>query len=170
MNFLCFGSCVIFHHNVLTIPLLWNTFLHFVVCKISKEHKRNLSSLSNNRLITKEMPLALRNWSVQRHCSSQHYRWAKTQTRSHATVVWSKGRCFLSEHSGPPVCLGRESLPWPALFQLLKRLGHGWVWGSWPIGSFLLVPCFPFVLQLLNPTGKGSTAQSSHTTLTSSAY
>lgn len=119
-----FGSCIIVHHNVLTIPLLWNIFLHLVVCKIWKEHKRrNLSSLSNNSFITKEMPLSLRNCSVQRHCPSQDYRWAKPQIRSHITMVCFEVRRFLSEHSGPPVCLGRESISWASLAPATKESG-----------------------------------------------
>lgn len=111
--------------------------------------------MSNNSLITKEMPLSLRNCSVQRHCPSQHYRWANPQIRSHATMVWSESRCFLSEHSEPPACLERERLPWVSLASAAKQVGPRLSLGL--IVSWFFSPgtLFSFCTPVAKPHRKG---------------
>lgn len=84
-----------------------------LVCKIWKVHKNIREEVSHlchtTTSLQREMPVSPRNCIV--HCS----RWAKPQIGSRATVVWSEGRHFPSEHSGAPVCLRRESVLWTSL-------------------------------------------------------
>ena len=135
-----FGSCVIFHHNVSTIPLLWNIFTLLCV-KPRKNIKEEISLLCHiTASLQRKMPLSLRNCTVQRHCPPQHYRWAKLQIRSHATVVWSEGRHCPSEHSGPLVCQGRDILLWagfaPARPWWSRELIANWFFSPGTLFSF----------------------------------
>ena len=95
---------------------------YLVVYKTWQEQKRrNLSSVSTTSFTAKENALSLRNCSVQRHCSPQHYKWTKPQIRSLPPWSGLRAGIFPVSTVGLPSARKEKAFCGPALLQL----GHG---------------------------------------------